>query len=56
MAFGVPIGVFYVLSNYCEPSSESVILKILFQHIGFRWIKMLLYAQQYFQHKTYCCL
>ena len=27
-----------------------------FQHIVFGWIVMLLYAQQYFLHNTYCCL
>ena len=38
----------FICFSYTEPSWESVIFMELFQHIGFRWIKMLLYAQHFF--------
>ena len=47
---------FYISFSYFELLSESVIFIKLFQHIGVKCIKMVLYAQQYFLHSTYCCL
>ena len=42
-------------SSYLELPSESVIFIELFPHIGYRWIKELLYAQQNLLRNTYCC-
>ena len=51
--WSIPVSSMLILVTF-EPSSESAIFIVLFQHIGFGWIAMLLYAQGNFLHNT-CC-